>query len=422
MRAAGRGHRGLVRRLADQLLPRHSRPTSAWTHSACCGSRRTPTPSGTSGTETSAGFPSTTGTGWLCSGATPTSWPGWAFSGCCWPSRCCCPRPKGHDDEPGRDPAEASEGINACPRPETAGTSNNTGFLVSGNGVISIDATVHGAAHPRLPGRYQTRSRTQPVRTLVNTHHHGDHTHGNYLMGGATIVGHERCREAILNTPMPPPPGIWADVDWGHLKPAPPFLTYTDGVTLWSGDLRCEVRYVGTPRAHHERLDHLHPGTIGGLHRRPAVQRRHPVRDAWARSAAGSRCSRSCSARSAPRRWCPATARSAVPRSSTTCWPTCGSCRRQPEQAKAAGLSPLQAARATDLGEFKDLLDSERIVGNLHRAYLELDGAERGAPVDLVHGTRRHGAPITAASRSPKVRPWPGSTRKSRGCCASTPS
>jgi cyclase len=52
-------------------------------------------------------------------------------------------------------------------------------------------------------------------------------------------------------------------------------------------------------------------------------------------------------------------------------------------QAKAAGLSPLEAARAADLGEFKDLLDAERVVGNLHRAYLELDGAERGAPADL---------------------------------------
>jgi cyclase len=50
---------------------------------------------------------------------------------------------------------------------------------------------------------------------------------------------------------------------------------------------------------------------------------------------------------------------------------------------QAAGLTPLEAARATDLGEFKDLLDSERIVGNLHRAYLELAGAQRGAPVDL---------------------------------------
>ncbi len=30
----------------------------------------------------------------------------------------------------------------------------------------------------------------QPVRTLINTHHHGDHTFGNYLFGGATIVAH----------------------------------------------------------------------------------------------------------------------------------------------------------------------------------------------------------------------------------------
>ena len=53
-------------------------------------------------------------------------------------------------------------------------------------------------------------------------------------------------------------------------------------------------------------------------------------------------------------------------------------------EAKAAGLTPLEAARQADLGGFKDLLDAERVVGNLHRAYLELDQAERGAEVDLV--------------------------------------
>ena len=79
-------------------------------------------------------------------------------------------------------------------------------------------------------------------------------------MSGATIIGHERCREAVLNTPMPPPPGIWSDVDWGYLEPAPPFLTYTHGVTLWSGDLRCEVRYVGTPAHTTNDSIVLHPG------------------------------------------------------------------------------------------------------------------------------------------------------------------
>ena len=53
-------------------------------------------------------------------------------------------------------------------------------------------------------------------------------------------------------------------------------------------------------------------------------------------------------------------------------------------RGRDAGLSPLDAARQTDLGRYADLLDPERIVGNLHRAYAELDGAERGAPIDLV--------------------------------------
>jgi cyclase len=51
-------------------------------------------------------------------------------------------------------------------------------------------------------------------------------------------------------------------------------------------------------------------------------------------------------------------------------------------RGKAAGLSPLDAARQTDLGRFAEWTDAERIVGNLHRAYAELDGAAPGAPID----------------------------------------
>jgi cyclase len=48
----------------------------------------------------------------------------------------------------------------------------------------------------------------------------------------------------------------------------------------------------------------------------------------------------------------------------------------------ASGISPLEAALDTDLGEFADLLDRERIVGNLHRAYAEERGEPWGAPLD----------------------------------------
>jgi len=52
-------------------------------------------------------------------------------------------------------------------------------------------------------------------------------------------------------------------------------------------------------------------------------------------------------------------------------------------QAKPAGLTPLEAAQEAGPGPYADLLDSERLVGNLHRAYAELDGAAPGAPIDL---------------------------------------
>jgi cyclase len=54
------------------------------------------------------------------------------------------------------------------------------------------------------------------------------------------------------------------------------------------------------------------------------------------------------------------------------------------ERGRAAGITPLQAARNTDLGRFADWPDAERIVGNLHRAYAELDGMERGAAIDVL--------------------------------------
>ena len=52
--------------------------------------------------------------------------------------------------------------------------------------------------------------------------------------------------------------------------------------------------------------------------------------------------------------------------------------------SRAAGLSPLQAAQRADLGPFAGLSDPERLAGNLHRIYAELDGAPPGAPIDLV--------------------------------------
>lgn len=56
-------------------------------------------------------------------------------------------------------------------------------------------------------------------------------------------------------------------------------------------------------------------------------------------------------------------------------------------EGRAEGLAPLEVVREADLGGFAHLIDPERIVGNLHRAYAEmppLDGTpDRQVDVDV---------------------------------------
>jgi len=277
---------------------------------------------------------------------------------------------------------EVSEDVYAYIQPDGSWYLNNTGFLTSPRGVISIDAS----STERRTRAYLDAIATvtsAPVRTLVNTHHHGDHTYGNCLFTGATIVAHERCREEVLAFGITGNTGIWSDVEWGDLSVAPPFLTYDTGVTLWSGDLRCDVRYVGTP-AHttNDSIIHIPDRSVlfagdllfnGGT---PflllgSIAGAIEVLEQVVR---------------------PLGATTIVPGHGPVCGPEMiddmlGYLRFVQDLARgarAAGLSPLDAARQADLGSYAAWTDAERIVGNLHRAYLELDGGERGAPVDVV--------------------------------------
>ncbi|WP_300604996.1 MBL fold metallo-hydrolase [Trebonia sp.] len=96
----------------------------------------------------------------------------------------------GHQDraEPGSPRVqEVSDGVFAYIQPDGTWFINNTGFLVGSRGVTSVDAcSTERRTRAYLEAIAKTSS--QPVRTLINTHHHGDHTHGNYLFGDATIV------------------------------------------------------------------------------------------------------------------------------------------------------------------------------------------------------------------------------------------
>ena len=285
---------------------------------------------------------------------------------------------------PGRpEVCEVSAGVYAYIQPDGTWWINNTGFLTGPQGVISIDSCA-------------TQRRTQayldaiaavtpaPVRALVNTHHHGDHTFGNCLFPAAAIIAHENARTEAIAFGPPRDLPFWDGPDWGDLTLDPPFVTFADQVTVHAGDLRAQVRYVGTAA-------HTTNDSIVWLPERSVLFCGDLIFNGGTPfllmgSVAGAIEVLENVVR-------PLGARTIVPghgpvfESSEPIDATLDYLRFVTDVAargRHAGLSPLDAARETGLGRFAAWPDAERIVGNLHRAYAELDGAPNGAPVDVI--------------------------------------
>jgi cyclase len=288
-----------------------------------------------------------------------------------------------HDiTSPGRPRVEeVSDGVYASVQPDGTWWIHHPGFLVGRRGVISEDA----CATVRRTQAYLdaiTSVSGLPVRTLVNTHHHGDHTFGNHLFGGATIVGHENTRTGIFDWGEPRSAPYWTEVDWGEVILEPPFLTYSDSVTLWSDDLRAEVRHVGTPA-------HTNNDSIVWLPERRVLFAGDLLFSGGTPflvqgSVAGT-------VKVLEEVIKPLGAEIIVAGHGPVAGPDLIDdilaylrfVQSAAKSGSAASLTPLETARELDLGAFGELLDAERIVGNLHRAYAELGDEPLGTRIDV---------------------------------------
>lgn len=128
------------------------------------------------------------------------------------------------------------------------GAGGNIGVSVGEDGLVVIDDQF-------LPLAAKIRAalkgiKDAPVRFLINTHWHGDHTGGNEKLGAeATIVAHENVRKRLMEgmagrkvaereMPATPPAA----------KVALPVLTFEDRVTLHlNGE---DIRVVHAPAGH----------------------------------------------------------------------------------------------------------------------------------------------------------------------------
>jgi cyclase len=268
---------------------------------------------------------------------------------------------------------EISPAVYSYVQPDGTWFINNTGFVVGDDGVVVVDATSTEAR--TLAFIQAIRSVTdKPITTLINTHHHGDHTHGNYLFRDATIVGHRRCRQVMMSAGhIVDYSAAFPGVEWGALEFAPPTLTFEGSLEVYAGDLKLDLHDVGSV-AHTEGDVHVwipergvlfagdlvfHGGTpfalFGSVSGTIAAMDRLEAYDAAVLVPGHGPVARGAEV----------TAAFDDQRQYLTF------VQEQAAAGISAGRTPLEQARETDLGRFATWSDSERLAGNLNVAYRE---------------------------------------------------
>lgn len=122
------------------------------------------------------------------------------------------------------------------------GAGGNIGVSVGDDGMVMIDDQYAPLA-PKIEAALESIT-DKPLRFVINTHYHGDHTGGNEQFGkSAPIVAHENVRKRLsmtttrLGTTSPPSPPA-----------ALPVLTFNESVTIHlNGE---DVRAVHMPHGH----------------------------------------------------------------------------------------------------------------------------------------------------------------------------
>ncbi|MFI9258198.1 MBL fold metallo-hydrolase [Streptomyces sioyaensis] len=275
---------------------------------------------------------------------------------------------------------ELAPGVHAFIQPDGGWCLNNAGFVTDGDATLVVD-TAATERRARLLRRRIAESGAPAPRTLVNTHHHGDHTYGNAVFAPeATVLGHASCRRELLAAGHQLH-AVWPEVEYGDIRLTAPEVTYTDELTLHTGDI--EVRLL------HPGVAHTTGDTLVWLPRQRLVYAGDLVFHGGTPFILMGSLTGSLRALELLRSLDAVTV---VPGHGPVTGPEVydGIERylrfvgRLAQEGRAAGRTPLQVAREADLGPFAELAESERLVANLHRAYAELAGAAPGAPLDPI--------------------------------------
>ncbi|WP_260848812.1 MBL fold metallo-hydrolase [Streptomyces sp. SLBN-118] len=269
--------------------------------------------------------------------------------------------------------------VHAYVQPDGGWCLNNAGFVSDGEFTLLVDTAATERRARSLRESLVATGVPLP-RTLVNTHHHGDHTYGNgVFLPEAVVIGHDACRSEQLEA------GhqlhlLWPATDFGDIPIIAPTVTYNDRLTVHVGDI--EVRLI-----HPGGVAHTPGDTIVHLPEQRVVFTGDLIFEGGTPFIPMGSLSGSLRALDVLRSL---DATTVVPGHGPITDPAAYDATERylrhvaelAGQGHAKGLTPLETAREADLGVFAELRESERLVANLHRAYAELDGLPEGSPLD----------------------------------------
>ncbi len=279
---------------------------------------------------------------------------------------------------------DVKPGFYAYIDPDGGWFKSNTGIIDGGDYTVIVDSQYNGERMRRILEWIESRGLPAP-RILVNTHHHGDHVWANHIVGSAVKIAHTVTARLVKNS-LDVDPGMYKaffpELDFSGSRYTVPDVAFEGGaarITLPNG-VELELIHMGPAHT---------PGDTLVLAREEGVAytgdllfcRVTPFAldgyiDGWIR-----------------------VLREVLPNLSVDYYipghgPICGSSgigevaeylemvKREAEEAYRKGLKPLEAALRIDLGRYRSWRDPERLVGNLYRAYKELEGGVPAEPIE----------------------------------------
>ncbi|GAB2508221.1 MBL fold metallo-hydrolase [Microbulbifer agarilyticus] len=134
------------------------------------------------------------------------------------------------------------------------GLGGNIGLFVGEDGAFMVDDQFAPLSEKILAE--VAKLTDKPLRFVINTHWHGDHTGGNENMGkaGALIVAHENVRKRMSTEQFTK---LWDRTTPPAPADALPVITFTDATTFyWNGD-EVRVQHVGPAHTDGDSIIHF---------------------------------------------------------------------------------------------------------------------------------------------------------------------